>query len=201
MKLVKNSHCSGLTFGTGEKILSSRRTIKIGEKSCVALIVFSLIMAITVHGPIFPPLSYEAWSSLQCLQCVREMRVRTRVLIGPSLPCEQWTRLKWLINKPGACLDWDTGHIGILAIVRARAYCITEQRERERELNILSVQLSAMNIDSGVNVKFSPGKHSLLPFHVSFEHQLCNPVLNNNNIQSYFMFYWRRWTLGRENWF
>ena len=43
-----------------------------------------------------------------CTMSVREMRVRTRVLIGPSLPREQWTRLKWLINKPGACLDyWD----------------------------------------------------------------------------------------------
>ena len=173
MKLVKNSHCSGLTFGTGEKILSSRRTIKIGEKSCVALIVFSLIMAITVHGPIFPPLSYEACSSLQCLQCVREMRVRTRVLIGPSLPCEQWTRLKWLINKPGACLDshgayWDISHCQGAGILHHGA-------ERESWAS-LPVQLGAMNIDSGVNVKFSPGKHSLLHFHESFEHQLCTPV-------------------------
>ena len=52
--------------------------------------------------------SPELWSLQQSALCVREMRVRTRVLIGPSLPREQWTRLKWLINKPGACLDyWD----------------------------------------------------------------------------------------------
>ena len=60
----KKSHCSGLTFGTGERILSLRRTIKIGEKSCVALIVFSLIMAITVQRPIFSALNYEGCSKL-----------------------------------------------------------------------------------------------------------------------------------------
>ena len=71
-------------------------------------------------------------------------------------------------------------------------------RSRERELNILPVQLGAMNIDSGVNVKISPGKHSLLHFHESFEHQLCTPV-PNNNIQSYFIFYWGGWD-GHWHW-
>ena len=116
-----------------------------------------------------------------CTMSVREMRVRTRVLIGPSLPREQWTRLKWLINKPRACLDyWDISQCQGAGILHHGA---------ERELNILPVQLGAMNIDRGVNVKISPGKHSLLHFHESFEHQLCTPVLNNSNIQSYFIFY------------